>query len=338
LRPKFQALLILTGFILLLFSCDRADPTHDPLPSWHEGPRKMRIISFVETISDPGNDAYVKPSARIAVFDNDGTLWAEKPIYVQLAFALARIREIAPQHPQWQREEPFAAVLKGDLETVMAGGEAALGKIIAASHSGMTARQFSAIVSRWLAVARHPETDRLYTEMVYQPMLELIRYLQANDFTVFIVSGGGTAFMRPWTEAVYGIPPHQVVGSSLRSEFAIENGAGVIRRLPEMEFFNDKAGKPVGIYRCIGRRPIAAFGNSDGDLEMLQYAASGKGERLSMFIHHTDSLREWAYDRHSAIGQFAKGLDYAQRHNWPIVDMASDWRQVYPPQTEEKQK
>ena len=302
----------------------------DPLPSWNDGKAKQSIIEFVAKVTKKGSSDFVPPAERIAVFDNDGTLWSEKPMYFQLFFAIDRVKALAPQHPEWKTKEPFASLLKGDVKGVLAGGTKSVGEIVMASHAGMTTDEFELIVKDWIATAKHPATKRLYTEMVYQPMLELLAYLRANDFKTFIVSGGGIEFMRPWTEKVYGIPPEQVVGSSIKTKLGMKNGKPVIVRLPELNFIDDKEGKPIGINSHIGRRPIAAFGNSDGDLQMLQYTAAGDSPRFMLYVHHTDAEREWAYDRKSSIGQLDKGLDEARAKGWTIVDMKQDWQVIYP--------
>ena len=300
-----------------------------PLTSWNDGATKQKIVSFVEKVSDPSSKDFVPPAQRIAVFDNDGTLWGEQPMYVQLAFALDRVKALAPDHPEWKDQEPFASLLKGDVQSALAGGEHAIAEIIMTTHAGMTTDAFEAIVRDWIATARHPKTGRLYTEMVYQPMVELLTYLRANGFRTFIVSGGGVEFMRPWTERVYGIPPEQVVGSSIRTRYEVRDGQPVIARLPEIDFIDDKAGKPVGIHRFIGRRPVLAFGNSDGDFEMLEWTSSGTGPRFALILHHDDRVREWAYDRESDIGRLARGLDEAQKRGWNIVSMKEDWKRIY---------
>jgi len=304
----------------------RAD---DPLPSWNKGPSREAILQFVAKVTTP-SPGFVPEPERIATFDNDGTLWAEQPLYFQLFFALERVKALAPQHPEWNDKEPFASLLKGDVKGALAGGEPALGQIVMATHAGMTTAEFDQLVRDWVKSARHPKTGRLYTEMVYQPMLELIAYLRANGFKTFIVSGGGIDFMRPWTERVYGIPPEQVVGSSVKLSFELRDGRPVLLRLPEVGFIDDKAGKPVGIQQHIGRRPIAAFGNSDGDLQMLQWAAAGEGPRFCVLVHHTDSEREWAYDRISSIGRLDKALDEAKAKGWTVVDMKNDWKVIHP--------
>lgn len=298
----------------------------DPLPSWNETPAKKAITDFVTSV----NSAGIPPAERIAVFDNDGCLWGEQPMYFQAFFIFDRIKELAPLHPEWETQEPFASVLKGDVKSALAGGEHALLEMAMATHAGMTTEEFEQIVKNWLATAKHPTTDKPYTEMVYQPMLEVLDYLRANGFKTFIVSGGGIEFMRPWTEAVYGIPPEQVVGSSIKTKFENRDGTPVLVRLPELNFIDDKEGKPVGINQHIGRRPIAAFGNSDGDLQMLQWTAAGDGPRFCMYVHHTDAEREWAYDRESHIGKLDQGLDEAAARGWTVVDMKNDWNRIYP--------
>jgi phosphoglycolate phosphatase-like HAD superfamily hydrolase len=302
----------------------------DPLPSWNDGAARRSIVAFVEDVTREGGPGYVPPAERIAVFDNDGCLWSEQPMYFQAFFIFDRIKALAPQHPEWKDKEPFASVLKGDVKAALAGGERGLVEMAMATHAGMTSEEFDAIVRDWITTAKHPKTGRLYTEMVYQPMLELLDYLRANGFKTFIVSGGGIEFMRPWAERVYGIPPEQVVGSSIKTTFELRDGNPVLVRLPEVNFVDDKAGKPVGIQMHIGRRPIAAFGNSDGDLQMLQWTAAGPGRRFCLYVHHTDAEREWAYDRESSIGRLDRGLDEAKAKGWTVVDMKRDWKRIYP--------
>lgn len=304
--------------------------TTDPLPSWNEGPTKKSIVNFVSTVTQPGGANFVPVAQRVATFDNDGTLWAEQPMYFQVFFILDRVRALAPLHPEWQTQEPFAAVLKGDLKSALAGGEAALMQLMMATHAGMTTAEFDQTVSDWIATARHPKTGRLFTEMAYQPMLEVLAYLRANGFKTYIVSGGGIEFMRPWAERVYGIPPEQVIGSSIKTQFEMRGSEPLLVRLPQMNFIDDKQGKPVAIQQHIGRRPIAAFGNSDGDLQMLQWTAAGAGQHFCLLVHHTDAQREWAYDRSSSIGRLDKGLDAASQGGWTIVDMKQDWRTIFP--------
>jgi hypothetical protein len=303
-----------------------------PLPSWNDGAARKAILDFVGRTTSEGGADFVPPGERIAVFDNDGTLWAEQPMYVQLAFAMDRIKALAPQHPEWRTTQPFKGVLEGDLKTVMAGGEDHLMPVIAATHTGITTEEFESIVTEWIGAARHPVTNRRYTEMVYQPMLELLAYLRANGYKTFIVSGGGVEFMRPWVERVYGIAPEQVVGSRVKVKYEVRGGMPVLARLPEIDLYDDKANKPVGIHQVIGRRPTMAFGNSDGDFEMLEWTTSAKGPRLGVIIHHTDAEREWAYDRGSPIGRLVRGLDESGKRGWVVVDMKSDWKVIYPSQ------
>jgi phosphoglycolate phosphatase-like HAD superfamily hydrolase len=301
----------------------------DPLLSWNDTEPKRSIIAFVEKVTRVGSPDFVPEPERIAVFDNDGTLWAEQPIYFQAIFMFDRIRVLAPEHPEWKTREPFASVLKGDLGAALAGGERALIEMAMATHAGMTTEEFDTIVRDWISTARHPKTGRLYTEMVYQPMLELLGYLRANSFKTFIVSGGGIEFMRPWTERVYGIPPEQVVGSSIRTSYEVREGKPVLVRLPELNFIDDKAGKPVGIQQHIGRRPLMAFGNSDGDFEMLEWTSAGNGPRFAVIIHHTDGEREFEYDRQSHIGRLDRALDVAVQRAWTVVDMKRDWNHIF---------
>jgi phosphoglycolate phosphatase-like HAD superfamily hydrolase len=301
----------------------------DPLPSWNDGAAKKSIIEFVEKVTREGSRDFVPPNERIATFDNDGTLWCEKPMPVQLFFALDRVKTLAPQHPEWKTKEPFASILKGDLKTAAAGGERALLELVMATHTRNTTVEFEEIVKDWIATAKHPKTGKLYTEMVYQPMLELLAYLRANGFKTFIVSGGGIEFMRPWAEKTYGIPPEQVVGSSAKTKFELREGQPVLVRLPELNFNDDKGGKPVGINEHIGRRPIAAFGNSDGDLQMLQYTGAGKGARFCLYVHHDDTAREYAYDRADHLAKLDQGLDEAAAKGWTVVSMKNDWKQIF---------
>ena len=303
--------------------------TSDPLPSWNDTAPRQSIVAFVERVTREGSPDFVAVPERIAVFDNDGTLWAEQPMYFQVLFTLDQVKALAPQHPEWRDQEPFASVLKGDARAALAGGEEALAKLVFGTHAGVTTEEFAKTVSDWIATARHPTTGKPYTAMTYQPMLELLAYLRANGFKTFIVSGGGLEFMRPWAEQVYGIPPEQVVGSSGKLKFEMRDGSPVLVKLPEINFLNDKEGKPVGIETHIGRRPLMAVGNSDGDLQMLQWTAAGDGPRFSMYIHHNDAAREWAYDRESHIGRFDKGLAEAAEKGWTVVSMKDDWKSVY---------
>jgi len=308
----------------------------DPLPSWNDTTPKKAIIAFVEKVSKEGSPDFVPASERIATFDNDGTLWSEQPMYFQAIFLFDRIKALAPQHPEWESKEPFASVLKGDVTAALAGGEKALLEMAMATHAGMTTEEFDQIVRDWITVAKHPKTGRLYTEMIYQPMLELLAYLRANGFKTFIVSGGGIEFMRPWAERVYGVPPEQVVGSSIKTKYEVRAGQPVLARLPELNFIDDKDGKPVGIQQHIGRRPLMTFGNSDGDFEMLEWTSAGEGPRFALIVHHTDGASEFEYDRESHVGRLDKALDAADEKGWTVVDMKRDWRRIYPFETDGK--
>ncbi len=316
--------------ITLVFAFASNLSAQDLLPSWNNSKAKKSIISFVEKVTDPKSESFVKPEERIAVFDNDGTLWSEQPIYFQLAFANDRVKALAKDHPEWKTEQPFKAVLENDMDTLAKSSVEGIFKIVMATHAGMTTVEFEEIVRKWITTAKHPKFKKLYTELVYQPMLELLTYLRANEFKTYIVSGGGIEFMRPWTEQVYGIPPEQVVGSSIKTKLEFVDGNPVLIRQAQLDFLDDKEGKPIAINKHIGRRPIAAFGNSDGDLQMLQWTCAGDGARFCLYVHHTDSEREWAYDRKSHIGKLDKGLDEAQVEGWTVVDMKKDWKVIYP--------
>lgn len=306
------------------------DEIVDPLPSWNEGPTKQAIIAYVHDVTDQESDHFIPVSERIATFDNDGNLWSEKPAYFQLFFAIDRIKTLAPEHPEWKTTQPYQAVLENDMKTLMSYGEHGLIQVVMATHAGNTVAEFEQIVKDWLATAKHPRFDRPYTDLVYQPMLELIDYLKFNDFKTFIVSGGGIEFMRPWVEGVYGIPQDQVIGSSIKTKYDYNNGNPVIRRLPELNFIDDKEGKPEGINQYIGRKPVFASGNSDGDLQMMRWADSNTLKSFQIYVHHTDSIREWAYDRKSSVGRLDKGLDEAIEKEWTVIDMKNDWKVVYP--------
>jgi len=301
----------------------------DPLPSWNEGKPKQQILNFVKDVTTSSSSDFVPAGERIATFDNDGTLWSEQPAYFQLFFAMDRVKALAAQHPEWKEQMPFKAVLEDDMAALAASGEKGLLQLVMASHAGMTTVEFEKIVENWLATAKHPRFKRPYTDLVYQPMLELLTYLRANGFKTFIVSGGGIEFMRPWAERVYGIPPEQVVGSSIKTQYEVRSGKPVLVRLPELNFIDDKAGKPVGINQHIGRRPLMAFGNSDGDFQMLEWTTSGQGPRFGLLVHHNDDQREWAYDRDSHIGRLARGLDEGPKRGWTIVSMKDDWKRVF---------
>src|SRR6266513_2830427 len=303
----------------------------DPLPSWNDGAAKRSITEFVTKVTREGSSDFVPPNERIATFDNDGTLWCEQPLYFQVLFALERVKVLAPQHPEWKTKEPFASLIKGDVKGALAGGEHAILEIVAVTHSGMTTEEFEKIVSDWIATAQHPKFKRPLIECVYQPMIELLAYLRESGFKTFIVSGGGIEFMRPWTEKVYGIPPEEVVGSSIKTKYEMRDGKPVLMRLPEMNFIDDKAGKPVGINEHIGRRSIAAFGNSDGDQQMLEWTQAGGGARLMMLVHHDDAVREFAYGAESKIGTFSDALmAEAKKQGWTVISMKNDWKQIFP--------
>jgi phosphoserine phosphatase len=302
----------------------------EPLPSWNDGPAKQSILKFVEEATKKGGPGYIPPGERIATFDNDGTLWSEQPLYVQGFFVMDRVKALAPQHPEWKTQEPYASLLKGDLKSALAGGEKAIMEVVMVTHAGMTTDAFDQIVRDWIATAKHPKTGKLFTQMVYQPMLELLAYLRANGFKTFIVSGGGIDFMRPWTERVYGVPPEQVVGTSIQTKYEMQGEKPVLLRLPKVDFVDDKAGKPEGIESHIGRRPVAAFGNSDGDREMLEWTQAGGAARLMMLVHHDDAVREWAYGPDSKIGTFSDSLmEEAKAKGWTVISMKGDWKTVF---------
>jgi phosphoserine phosphatase len=331
LRPRRRATAgpILASIALASAASASAQPA-DPLSSWNDTASRRRIVEFVKTVSEPGGKGYVPPAERVAVFDNDGTLWAEQPMYVQLAFALDRVKTLAPEHPEWKTTPPFSAALAGDAKALAASGEKGLLDLIVATHAGMTTDEFAATVSGWLATARHPRFGLPYTGTVYKPMLELLAYLRANGFRTWIVSGGGIEMVRAFSERVYGVPPEQVVGSTIATEYRVKDGVPGIVRLPKVDFVDDKAGKPVGIQKFVGRRPILAFGNSDGDYEMLEWTTSGPGPRLGLILRHDDAEREYAYDRKSPFGRLDKALDEAPGKGWRIVSMKDDWNSVFP--------
>jgi len=302
------------------------------LPSWNEGVARSAILDFAHRVTTEGSPDFLPVAERIAVFDNDGTLWGEQPLYVQAKFALDRIKALAPSHPEWRTTQPFKGVLEGDMKAVAAMGEQGLAQIVAASHANNTTEEFETIVRDWIGSARHPTTQRLYTEMVFQPMRELLGFLRSQGFKTYIVSGGGVEFLRPWVERTYGVPPEQVVGSRIKVKYDVRDGRPVLARLPDVDLVDDGAGKPVGIHQVIGRRPVAAFGNSDGDFQMLEWTTSGPGARFGLIVHHTDAEREFAYDRASHSGRLARGLDEAAARRWIVVDMKRDWKVIYPPE------
>jgi hypothetical protein len=325
---------------IVLFSCKEKVETEeittiideiiDPLPSWNEGQTKQAILDYVNGVTTEGSANFIPVSERIATFDNDGNLWSEQPAYFQLFFAIDRIKALAPEHPEWKTTQPYQSVLENDMKTLMSYGEHGLLEIVMATHAGNTVSEFEQIVNDWLAVAKHPRFNKPYNELVYQPMLELLDYLRENEFKTFIVSGGGIEFMRPWVEGVYGIPKDQVIGSSIKTKYDYNDGNPVIKRLPEINFIDDKEGKPEGINQFIGRKPVFASGNSDGDLQMMRWADSNTYPSFQLYVHHTDSIREWAYDRKSSIGRLDKGLDEALEKDWTVIDMQKDWKVIYP--------
>jgi phosphoglycolate phosphatase-like HAD superfamily hydrolase len=323
-RPMLSLVATMVGLV--------AGPAYgrvDPLPSWNEGPAKRAVVGFVERVTKEGGPDFVPVPERIAAFDNDGTLWCEQPTYVQVVFTMDRIKALAESHPEWRDRPLYKAALEGNLDAILAGTPRDRLELLTSSHAGITSEDFEQIVKDWLAKARHPRFDKPYTDLVYQPMLEVLAYLRANGFKTFIVSGGGVEFMRPWTEKAYGIPPEQVVGSSIKLKYELIDDKPVLMRLPEVDFVDDRAGKPAGIQRDIGRRPILAFGNSDGDYEMLRWTTSGAGPRLGLFVHHTDAIREWAYDRNSPVGRLARGLDDASKYGWVVVNMKLEWNRIF---------
>jgi phosphoglycolate phosphatase-like HAD superfamily hydrolase len=328
----------LIPFVLLLASSGCQDQNHvqparqaqpDPLPSWNDTAPKKNIIAFVERVTKEGGPDFVAVADRVATFDNDGTLWLEYPMYTQIDFAIDRVRQMAPQHPEWKKTQPFKGILDGDMKAAMATGEKGLNQVVAATSAGMSSAEYEKMVSDWLAQAQNKRFNHTYTELIYQPMVELLAYLRANGFKTFIVSGGDAAFMRPWTQKAYGIPPDQVVGSTIKTQLETQNGAPVIMRLPQISFVDDGPGKPVGIDTFIGQRPIAAFGNSDGDQQMLEWIAAGSGPRFMLLVHHTDAVREYAYDRNSSVGRLDKALDEANAKGWTVVSMKDDWKKIF---------
>lgn len=327
---KQKLTFLIAAFVLLYANTVVAAYAGDPLPSWNPGKTKSAIVKFVEETTKENSPKFVPKAERIATFDNDGTLWLEQPLYVQLLFALDRVKALAPQHPEWKDTEPYKSAIAGDIKNVFAGGDKALSEIMMSTHAGMTVAQYDELVKQWLTTAKDPRFKRTYTQLVYQPMLELLTYLRSKGFQTHIVTGGGIEFVRTFCEKTYGIPPEQVVGSSIKMKYEYRNGNPAIVRLPGIDFIDDAAGKPIGIQKFIGRRPIAAFGNSDGDLEMLQWTDAGRGPHFCLYVHHTDADREYAYDRTSAVGKLDKGLDEAAKHGWTVVDMKNDWKTIFP--------
>jgi phosphoglycolate phosphatase-like HAD superfamily hydrolase len=340
-QPIRYTVLLFTLLTVIVFSCKQPQPktdntkqetavAADPLPSWNEGTSKQSIIDFVTKTTTEGSVDFIPVADRIACFDNDGTLWSEKPLPFQLYFVIDRIKAMAPQRPEWKSKQPFKGILEGDMKTVMAGGEKALFEILMTTHAGMTTDEFDKSVKEWMATATHPKTGRHFNEMVYQPMLELLDYLRANGYKPFIVSGGGIDFMRVWAEEAYGIPPYQVIGSSVNMKYDTTLKPPALVKLAELNFNDDKLGKPVGIQQHIGKRPVFTGGNSDGDYGMMLYTSTGSGPRFGLYVHHTDSVREYRYDREPGLARLNKGLDDAQKYNWVIVDMKTEWKKIYP--------
>lgn len=330
MRMKYWKITVIVSQLALVVCIPSSFAQSDVLPSWNEGSSKQAIVDFVTAVTSEGGPDYVAPDDRVATFDNDGTLWGEQPMYVQLAFALDRLKALSSQHPEWKEREPFASALTSGTKLLDEFGDKGVLQIVAATHAGMTTQQFDTIVADWIDTARHSETGKLYTSMIYQPMLEVMDYLRANEFKVFIVSGGGIAFMRPWTAKTYGVSPENVVGSSIKTQFIMRGGVPIIFRLPEIEFIDDGPGKPIAIERFIGKKPIAAFGNSDGDLGMLSWVKYGSGKRLVALVHHDDAEREYAYDKNSHFGKLDRGLAAASNHNIPLISMKNDWKRIYP--------
>ena len=329
MKIRWINLVRVAAIVLIAASWAVRGHAQDPLPSWNDTAPKKALVAFVERVTKEGSPEFVPVADRIATFDNDGTLWAEQPLYFQLLFAIDRVKVLAPQYPEWKDKEPFASLLRGDLKAALAGGDQAVIEIATATHTGMTTDEFEKIVKDWFATAKHPTSGRPYTEMAYQPMIELLAYLRAGGFKTFIVSGGGVDFMRAFAERVYGVPPEQVIGSTGKLQFEMRDEKPVLVKLAALDFIDDKEGKAIGIQNFIGRRPIAAFGNSDGDLQMLQWTCEASGTRFCLYVHHTDAEREWAYDRNSSIGRLDKGLDEAQARGWTVVSMKDDWKRIF---------
>ena len=330
--PHRRAILaaLLTSAAAIALSKSPALAQGDPLPSWNDGKAKQSILDFVANVTREGSANFVPVPQRIATFDNDGTLWVEQPMYTQLAFALDRVKALAPQHPEWKKKQPFKAVLDGDMRALAGTGEHGMVELVMATHANMSTRDFERVVTDWVSTARHPRFKQPYTDCVYQPMIELLAYLRANGFKTYIVSGGGIEFMRPWTERVYGVPPEQVVGSSIKTRYVLRSDIPILLRLPDVNFVDDGPGKPVGINGHIGRRPIAAFGNSDGDLQMLEWTTKAAATpALALIVHHTDAEREYAYDRNSHVGKLDKALDAAKLNNWTVVSIKDDWKRIF---------
>ncbi len=329
-RVKIRAAFLLGLFALLFGPAIARAQGADPLPSWNDGKAKQSIIKFVEDVTREGSPDFLPKEQRIAAFANDGTLWVEQPMYVQLVFALDRLRELGPLHPEWRDQQPFKAALDGDIKTLLKDGYRSVEEIIAVTHAGMTPDEFEQIVKNWLATAKHPRFHRLYTELVYQPMLEVLAYFRANGFKTFIVTSGGVEFVRAFADAIYGVPTEEVIGSSIVTKFERRQGLPRLFRHPQVNFLDDGPGKPVGIYARVGRRPVAAFGNSDGDLQMLQWTTQSGGRRFGLIVHHTDAVREYAYGADSIVGRLDLALEAATLNGWTVADMKTDWKVIFP--------
>jgi hypothetical protein len=302
----------------------------DPLSSWNNGTTKTAIINYVNDVTNPESKNFIAIPDRIATFDNDGNLWSEQPAYFQLFFAIDRVKALASKHPEWKTTQPFKSILENDMDELMKQGEHGLIEIVMATHAGNTIDEFENDVVNWINTAKHPTKNVGYDELVYQPMLELLQYLRANDFKTYVVSGGGVDFMRAFVTEIYGIPEEQIIGSRIKTKFEYNDGEPKIIRLPELDFIDDKEGKPLNIQKIIGKKPVFASGNSDGDLAMMQWTASNKLKSFMLYLHHTDSVSEWAYDRKSHIGRLDKGLDQANNNGWTVIDMEKDWKVIYP--------
>lgn len=328
--PQHYALLVVLLVQLGVGAQTATTHADDPLPSWNEGATKQAIVAFVERVTNPGGPEFVPVPERIATFDNDGTLWCEQPMYVQAVFMHDRILALAPQHPEWKTMEPYRSLVTGEKKGVLELGQQGIADVVGATHGGVTPEAFEQAVAAWIAKARHPRFKRPYTELVYQPMLELLAYLRAKQFKTYIVSGGGVEFMRPWADGAYDIPPEQIIGSTVQTRFELRDNRAMLFQQPQIDFIDDREGKPIAINRIIGRRPIAAIGNSDGDLQMLQWTTAGTGPRFGLIVHHTDADREYAYDRDSRVGRLSQALDQAPQRGWTVVSMKTDWRMIFP--------
>ncbi|MGI9530922.1 HAD family hydrolase [Lutimonas sp.] len=340
-KIKFKWLTVMSVILIVVLSCNTTSHEEkslekdqikdtDPLPSWNDVSSKRNIITYVEAVTSRNSEDFIPVKDRIATFDNDGNLWSEQPLYFQLFFAIDRVKALAVDHPEWKNTQPFQAVLENDMAELAKQGEHGLITLVMATHAGKTTDEFDQDVKQWIKNAKHPQKNVSYDQLVYQPMLELLQYLRDNGFKTYIVSGGGVDFMRAFVTDIYGIPEEQILGSRIKTSFDYNNGAPVIHRLPELDFIDDKEGKPLNIQKIIGKKPVFSSGNSDGDLQMMQWTASNSYKSFMLYVHHTDSIREWSYDRNSHIGKLDKGLDQARRDGWTVIDMKSDWKIIYP--------